>query len=114
MPSSRRPHVHSLGAAVTEVIIRRGVPRVTVASVAAEIGISVRMMQTALAEEKTNFRALRRLSMVRAAMTLLTATDMSIPEIARRTGYTNQANFHRAFMAITGMTPNCFRGRSGR
>ncbi|PWW00973.1 AraC-like DNA-binding protein [Paenibacillus cellulosilyticus] len=40
---------------------------------------------------------------------LLVATELSVTEIAERTGYTNSSYFHRIFKKIIGVTPSEFR-----
>jgi AraC-like DNA-binding protein len=99
----------SISAAVAEVLERLGHPNVSIDRVAAELAVSVRTMQLALAQEETCFRTIRRRRQIQDAMTLLTITELRIANIAKLAGYTNLANFYRAFGAVTDTTPARFR-----
>ena len=46
---------------------------------------------------------------VEPAVRMLGDTPLSVTETARKSGFTNLADFNRAFMRITGMTPREYR-----
>ena len=46
---------------------------------------------------------------IELAVRLLRDTSLSVTEIARKSGFTNLANFNKAFKRITGMTPREYR-----
>jgi AraC-like DNA-binding protein len=98
-----------MSATVTEVLERLGHSHAALERVAAELSISVRTMQLALAKEDTCFRTIRRRCQIQDAMRLLAITELEIANIAKMAGYTNLANFYRAFGAVTATTPARFR-----
>ena len=51
---------------------------------------------------------------VEKACELLTATDMSIKDVAYRTGFNSMQNYFRVFKRYKGMTPGEYRGRGKR
>jgi PAS domain S-box-containing protein len=51
---------------------------------------------------------------VQVAQGLLTTTDLSVTEIALRTGFYDQSHFTRRFVAITGVSPRAYRHRFRR
>ncbi len=79
---------------------------------AAEFGLPRRTLQYALRREGVTFREILQGGRVRRAQRLLATTEATLAEVALRVGYTNPSNFHRAFLALTGMTPGCFRAMS--
>jgi AraC-like DNA-binding protein len=73
------------------------------------IGLGRHTLQRALAAEHVSDRDLLRHARIDRAARLLTETEQSIAEIALRAGYSDQANFHRAFADIMHMTPGQYR-----
>jgi len=51
---------------------------------------------------------------IRKVRELLTSTDLTLPLIARRTGFTTHQYLCRAFRQATGMTPSAYRHEKGR
>ncbi|MGO9390534.1 helix-turn-helix transcriptional regulator [Rhodoblastus sp.] len=49
---------------------------------------------------------------MRRAQRLLATSKAPVAEVALRVGYADPSNFHRAFVALTGMTPGQFRTNS--
>ena len=47
------------------------------------------------------------------AKELLTGTEMTIEEVAERTGYASSLSFRRAFKKVQGVTPSMVRGSMG-
>lgn len=80
--------------------------------VAEHLGMTSRTLQRRLSQEGVSYQAL--LDEVRQAMAedLLSNTELPIPDIGERLGYSESSSFHRKFKAATGMTPGAFRGRS--
>jgi AraC-like DNA-binding protein len=73
------------------------------------IGLGRHTLQRALAAEQVSYRDLLRHVRIERSAQLLATTDQPIAEIALRAGYSDQANFHRAFVAILGTTPARYR-----
>jgi len=84
-------------------------PRAGIVATAAEIGMLPRTLQLALRSEGVTFREIARALRMRRARQLLATTAKPLAEVALRTGYTDPSNFHRAFVAQTGLTPGRFR-----
>ena len=76
---------------------------------AAIIGTSPRSMQRHLSEQDLSFSRLLQAVRFRAAQRLLRDPGMPLAEVAWRLGYSELANFTRAFKRWTGVGPNRFR-----
>lgn len=76
---------------------------------AAMAGISVRTLQRYLNQEGYSYRDLAERVRLRRARDLLTQTDVTITEAALMLGYSEHANFTRAFRRTTGLSPAEFR-----
>lgn len=79
--------------------------------VADALGMSTRTLKRRLAEEATSFSDVTEDARRERAMELLQTTELPLDEIAERLGYSDQANFGRAFRRWTGGTPAAFRRR---
>ncbi len=79
--------------------------------VAAALGMSARTMRRRLSDDQTSFRKV--LDQVRCtlARTYLEQPGMSVAEVAFLVGFSDVANFHRAFRRWTGSTPGAFKKR---
>lgn len=77
--------------------------------VAEDLGMTSRTLQRKLSQEGVSYQKL--LDEVRQQMAedYLQNTDMSIPDITLRLGYSETTSFHRKFKAATGKTPGDFR-----
>lgn len=77
--------------------------------VADHLGMTSRTLQRKLSQEGASYQQL--LDEVRQAMAedFLTNSELGIPEIALRLGYSETTSFHRKFKAETGKTPGEFR-----
>ena len=77
--------------------------------VADHLGMTSRTLQRKLSQEGVSYQQL--LDEVRQAMAedFLTNSELGIPEIALRLGYSETTSFHRKFKAETGKTPGEFR-----
>lgn len=90
---------------------RLGDPALSTATVASELGISVRRLQQVFAGQTSVAQEIRQLRLTRAQRLLRDplARHQSIAAVARRCGYADHTNFSRAFRQATGMTPRDFR-----
>jgi AraC-like DNA-binding protein len=76
---------------------------------AKNINMSSQTMRRRLAAEGIDYKSLSRQVRENKACALLKSTDLSMQEIADRLGYSDVANFYRAFKSWTGQTPLGFR-----
>lgn len=90
--------------------LRQGITRQDM--VAEHLGMTRRTLQRRLSQEGVSYQVL--LDEVRQAMAedLLANTDLAIPDIGERLGYSESTSFHRKFKAATGLTPGAFRNRN--
>lgn len=81
--------------------------------VADELGMNSRTLQRRLSQEGVSYQRL--LDEVRQGMAedYLCNSDLAIPEIALRLGFSETTSFHRKFKAVTGKTPGEFRQAEG-
>ncbi|AXS82476.1 AraC family transcriptional regulator [Marinobacter sp. Arc7-DN-1] len=77
--------------------------------IAKDLGITCRTLQRKLSQEGVSYQKL--LDEVRQQMAedYLRNTEISIPDIAFRLGYSETTSFHRKFKAAKGQTPGDFR-----
>jgi len=77
--------------------------------IAEDLAMTSRTLQRKLGQEGVSYQKL--LDEVRQQMAedYLRNTEMSIPDIAFRLGYSETTSFHRKFKAATGLTPGAFR-----
>ncbi|WP_372966187.1 AraC family transcriptional regulator [Marinobacter sp.] len=77
--------------------------------IAEDLGMTSRTLQRRLSQEGTSYQKL--LDEVRQKMAegYLRDSEMSIPDIALRLGYSETTSFHRKFKAATGKTPGEYR-----
>jgi AraC-like DNA-binding protein len=73
--------------------------------VAAAMNRSPRTLKRQLGAQSVSFSALRDDELRKRAAVLLRLPDLSLEQIARRLGYSNVANFERAFQRWTGSSP---------
>lgn len=90
--------------------VEEGFP--TQAVLAAMMGISPRTLARALRSEGREYRELAQALRHERARQLLGSTDLSLTEIAHRLGYSDAANFSRAFRRIESLNPGQFRNRT--
>jgi AraC-like DNA-binding protein len=81
--------------------------------IAKQMHMSVRTLKRKLEADGTSYSELLDEQRRGKAMLLLRRDDLAIEEIADRLGYSDAANFTRAFRRWTGTTPKAFRA-SGR
>ncbi|MBQ0958160.1 AraC family transcriptional regulator ligand-binding domain-containing protein [Ideonella sp. 4Y11] len=81
----------------------------TQAELAAQMGISPRTLARALLAEGREYRELAQDLRHAQARQLLRGTALSLAEIAHRLGYSDAANFSRAFRRVEALSPGQFR-----
>ncbi|KUN18796.1 AraC family transcriptional regulator [Streptomyces antibioticus] len=85
------------------------------AAVAAACGVSRRTMYRALADDGESLTELiRRLRVTHAQRLLSTTPEQTLSAVAGACGFGGEAQLHRAFKAVTGVTPGTYRARYGR
>lgn len=77
--------------------------------VAQILAISVRQMQRTLKQENTTFKTIAEEILVAEAKKMLSEQSRPIVDIAAEFGYTEQANFTRAFKRLVGVSPSQYR-----
>ncbi len=81
----------------------------TIEQLAVEFGCSSRTLRRELVSHNTSYQALLTEVRVELAKELLLGTSMSIDDIGERLGYSDPANFRRAFKGWLSKTPAQFR-----
>lgn len=89
-----------------------GVP--TIDEVAKRLHVSTRTLKRKLADHGTTYTDVVDAYLRHRALLLIDDPRLTIDEIAGRLGYSDAANFTRAFRRWTGSTPGAFRGRGDR
>jgi len=79
--------------------------------IAEDLGITSRTLQRKLSLEGVSYQQLLDEVRQKIAEDYLLNSDLTIPDIALRLGYSETTSFHRKFKAVTGKTPGKFRGR---
>jgi AraC-like DNA-binding protein len=90
-------------------------PQLTAKDVAASLNVSVRTLHRALALTKETFGPLLIEARLRIARRMLESRifmNMTVSEIAKRTGFATSSHFARVFHSVYGMTPSGFRQTS--
>lgn len=80
-------------------------------NLAKSLNMSSQTMRRRLAAEGIDYKSLSRQVREDKACALLTSTNMTMEEIADSLGYSDVANFYRAFKSWTGTTPQNYRRR---
>jgi AraC-like DNA-binding protein len=101
-----------LGSVRRAIAVRSGDGFRSLDEVAKKLHLSTRTLKRRLAEQGSSFSQV--LDEVRRQRALLLLEDrrLALEEIAGRLGYSDAANFTRAFRRWTGQTPAAFRGRA--
>ena len=76
--------------------------------------VSTATLRRRLAKEGTNYQQLLKTFRVQMAGRYLRETHLSVNEIAYLTGYSDAANFTRAFRSVEGRSPNQYRSEIAR
>lgn len=77
--------------------------------VAEDLGMTSRTLQRKLSQEGVSYQQLLDEVRQKMAEDYLLNSDLTIPDIALRLGYSETTSFHRKFKAVTGKTPGEFR-----
>lgn len=85
----------------------------TRAQPARRLNMSDQTLKRRLAAEGVSYKSLAQGIREKKACGLLRSTELSMEEIADRLGYSDVANFYRAFKSWTGKTPLSYRGKKG-
>ncbi|SFF37056.1 AraC-type DNA-binding protein [Fontimonas thermophila] len=83
----------------------------TLVELAHTLNLSPRTLDRYLRREGTHYRELARRARLDKACALIATGDMSLTQIAYELGYTDAANFTRAFRRETGLSPSAYRRR---
>lgn len=81
---------------------------------AALVGLSPRTLKRRLSDQGTRFSELLEQQQRERALMLLRSPDLSLDEVAERVGYSDVANFTRAFRRWTALTPGAYRRAAAR
>ena len=73
------------------------------------LGLSTRTLKRRLAAEGTDFTPLLDEQRRHRALLLLRSADLSVEAVAEQVGYSDVANFTRAFRRWSGTTPTAYR-----
>ncbi|MCG8672421.1 MAG: AraC family transcriptional regulator [Pseudomonadales bacterium] len=79
------------------------------ADVANQLSMSPRTLRRKLQQEQVQFRQLSEQQRQQTILLLLSSTDLSLKEIAKRSGFKDSTTFHKAFKRWTGETPAQYR-----
>lgn len=104
------PRTKSLGERVRELLITE-LPsgNASAIRIAKKLDMSRRTLNRRLEQEHTSFRGLLDDVRKQLALRYLSTRDLSIPDIALLTGFSEAAAFHRAFRRWTDQTPSEYR-----
>jgi len=107
-----------LSGRLRTVLIMNGCRVLGVGGAARRLGMSERSLHRRLADEGASFRRIRDDVQLRAAIEYLRDTELTVEAIAESLGFSDAANFRRAFRRWTGKPPLAYRrhrgGRRGR
>ena len=97
--------IETVSAAIKSLILSGLPEEISVEEVSRALNLSERTLQRKLAEEQTNFKALKQTVRKEEAIRLLETTKLSIEQIAFNLGYEQRSSFSAAFLRWTGVTP---------
>lgn len=86
----------------------------TRSQLAQRLNMSDQTLKRRLAADGVTYKSLAQGVRKKKACDLLQSTELSIEEIAGKVGYSDVANFYRAFKSLTGKTPLSYREKKGR
>lgn len=82
---------------------------ITAKSTANTLGMNIRQMQRLLQSENTSFRELSEQVLFEQSKVLLNMAELSVLDISLELGYSDAANFTRAFKRWSGVSPSAFK-----
>lgn len=104
------PNPESASASVKRLIDENlGTQLIDLPLIASLMGLNPRTLQRRLKDENVTFRSLHDSSRYRMACEQLAQQTLSVEDIAAMLGYSEPANFYRAFKTWSGVTPNEYR-----
>jgi AraC-like DNA-binding protein len=98
---------------VRRLVLRRNAGVRSFEELAAAVRVSPRTLRRRLADARLTFSALLDDARRDRALLLLRSREVSTKDVAERVGYSNVANFMRAFRRWTGRTPAAYRREHG-
>jgi AraC-like DNA-binding protein len=99
----------NLAARVRALVPKREGGFYSLEEMATLVGMSPRTLKRKLSEQGTAFSELLEQQQRERALMLLRSRNLSLEEVAERVGYSDVANFTRAFRRWTGLTPGAYR-----
>ncbi|TOZ35130.1 AraC family transcriptional regulator, partial [Burkholderia pseudomallei] len=99
-------YAESIVERVRNLLIRGSHGYPSLDALARELHLSERTLKRKLSDYGTTYSALLDEIRLRDALRLLEGTTLTVEEIAARVGYTDRANFSRAFRRWTGTSPS--------
>jgi len=102
-------HRQGYGGSVARALARLGDPGASMKAVASLLGLGDRTLRRRLAEEGTTFSAIAGEVQRRIATRQLDCAQVRIEDVAANSGYSDAANFRRAFIRWTNMSPAQYR-----
>jgi AraC-like DNA-binding protein len=105
---STRAHSRFVDRARRLVLRSEGGAR-SLIELATAVNVSSRTLRRRLADEGGSYSVVLDQERYARALVLLRSSGLSIKDVARRLGYSDVANFGRAFRRWTGQTPSAFR-----
>ncbi|KVE36072.1 AraC family transcriptional regulator [Burkholderia sp. BDU5] len=106
---ARLGYAESIVERVRNLLIRGSDGYPSLDALARELHLSERTLKRKLSDYGTTYSALLDEIRLRDALRLLEGTQLTVEEIAVRVGYTDRANFSRAFRRWTGASPSSRR-----
>ena len=110
-PANASTFLQPLKAFLATALSPDGPPRLE--AVARAGRCSVRTIQRRLRDAGLTFRQVLDEVRLESAAQLLQQSEVRVVDVAMDLGYSDQANFNRAFRRWAGVSPTQFRGRSG-
>ena len=104
----------NVAARVRALVPRRDGGFHSLEEVASLVGMSPRTLKRRLADQGTAFSAILEEQQRERALMLLRSQELSLEQVAERVGYSDVANFTRAFRRWTGLTPGAYRRAARR
>ncbi|MES2016170.1 MAG: AraC family transcriptional regulator ligand-binding domain-containing protein [Pseudomonadota bacterium] len=96
-------------AYVTMVLQQTEGEQITLDELARRVNFSARTIDRHLKQEGLGFRELTEKIRFERACTLLAAQHVTITEVAQQLGFSDTANFSRAFSRVMGLSPSAYR-----
>lgn len=111
--TEERRHLKALGLKLMQYVdVNFHNPDLSLKTLSAEFGITVSYASKIFKEQiGSNFSDYLTAKRIEKAKQLLESTDLSITEIAQKTGYVDSSTFIKNFKKVTRVTPGTYRGK---